>query len=92
MKRSEAVKIIARALRVWNGAFYDDSLESYILGELENAGMVPPAQEIVVASGSILHYYVEDGVEVADILSTIDSIDKTNSHILWEPEDENNDS
>lgn len=42
MKRSEAVDIIAKALRRWNGAFYDESLESFILFELEVAGMLPP--------------------------------------------------
>lgn len=42
MKRSEMVKIIERSLKVWNGAYYDESLESYILSQIEEAGMLPP--------------------------------------------------
>ncbi len=42
MKRSEMVKVIELALKRWNGAYYDESLESYILSELEERGMLPP--------------------------------------------------
>lgn len=42
MRRSEAIKIISKALKSWNGAYYDESLESYILSELEGRGILPP--------------------------------------------------
>lgn len=42
MKRSKAVEIIKLALSKWNGAYYDENLESYILSELESIGMKPP--------------------------------------------------
>jgi len=42
MNRSKAIELIALALKKWNGAYYDESLESYILSELEEAGMKPP--------------------------------------------------
>ena len=42
MKRSEMVKIIGRALNAWNGAYYDESWESYILSKIEEGGMLPP--------------------------------------------------
>ena len=42
MRRSQAIETIKEALRKWNGAYYDESLESFILSELEELGMLPP--------------------------------------------------
>lgn len=42
MKRSEMEIIIKRALNTWNGAYYDSTLESFILDMIEEAGMLPP--------------------------------------------------
>lgn len=45
MRRSEAVEIVRLALSRWNGAFYDGSLESFIVSELETAEMLPPGTD-----------------------------------------------
>ena len=43
MRRSDMVKVIEKAMRCWNGAYYNQSLESHILEYIEEAGMLPPA-------------------------------------------------
>jgi hypothetical protein len=42
VKRSEMVKVIEKAMRCWNGAYFNQSLESHILEYIEEAGMLPP--------------------------------------------------
>ena len=42
MKRSDMVKVIEKAMRCWNGAYFNQSLESHILEYIEEAGMLPP--------------------------------------------------
>jgi hypothetical protein len=46
MKRSDMVKVIEKAMRCWNGAYYNQSLESHILEYIEKAGMAPPFTEV----------------------------------------------
>lgn len=36
------VKVIEKAMRCWNGAYFNQSLESHILEYIEEAGMLPP--------------------------------------------------
>ena len=58
MKRSDAVKVISIAIDTWNGAYYDESLESYILSELEHLGMLPPKSldSVCVKKGKVTGY------------------------------------
>lgn len=42
VKRSDMIKVIEKAMRCWNGAYFNQSLESHILEYIEEAGMAPP--------------------------------------------------
>lgn len=44
MKRSEMIIVIGNALKNWNGAYYDASLEEHILDCIEKCGMLPPSK------------------------------------------------
>lgn len=52
------VEIIKSSLRRWNGAYYDERLESYILTEIEIAGMLPPKSLDTITSkkGKVVGY------------------------------------
>jgi len=56
MKRSEAINVIKKAMTRWNGAYYDMSIEEYILDCIEEAGMLPPydAKRAIEANGGVL--------------------------------------
>ena len=78
MKRSEMVKVIEKAMRCWNGAYFDDSLESHILECIEEAGMLPPNVLDKPTSEKLTKFqekiFREDFAEI-------------HCHV-WEPEDE----
>lgn len=78
MKRSEMAEIIKLALKTWNAAYYDASLESHILSELEEAGMLPPAQDT--------QYEVDKAKSTITVHSHYENFDPAKGHMLWEPE------
>ena len=53
MKRSDMVKVIEKAMRCWNGAYFNQSLESHILEYIEEAGMAPPKTDFKAADGIV---------------------------------------
>lgn len=80
MKRSEMVKIIEDAIKCWNGAFFDESLESYIVYRIEESGMLPPPdhfEPIVVdkANGFVAEISYDNPLTDYNLT-------------FWEPEDE----
>ena len=74
MKRSEMRDIIDRAIKRWNGAYYDEDLASYVLSEIEEAGMLPPLDSLG-----------EREFNRSDIAAT--HITKVFNHLRWENED-----
>lgn len=92
MKRSEMEIYLEQNLIELRG-YQEDNAEivDVLLYAIEEAGMLPPAKHIDIASGRILHYYIQDSLERNEILSEVqeewDYVIKDTS-ILWEPEDD----
>ena len=60
MKRSDMVKVIEKAMRCWNGAYFNQSLESHILEYIEEAGMLPPKTNFKGTDGIVYKASVWD--------------------------------